>query len=136
MPEYLFVYGTLRRYLIQDPRLQHHAEFIAEASMRGLLYLLDGYPGAVDSNDFADNVLGEVYRLRRSQALFNVLDDYEECSAKFAQPHEYRREQRLVKLADGRECQAWVYLYNWDVTKLPQIVSGDFLGRDGTELQE
>lgn len=126
MSEFLFVYGTLRRQLIHNQRLQQHAEFIAEASMRGRLYLLDGYPGAVDSTDFADNVQGELYRIRRATALFAILDDYEECSAKFPTPHEYRREQRQVRLADGRQFQAWVYLYNWDVRHLVQIVSGEF----------
>lgn len=136
MSDYLFVYGTLRRHLINNQPLQHNAEFIAEASMRGRLYLLDGYPGAVDSTDFADNVLGELYKVHRPQALFNILDDYEECSARFARPHEYRREQRTVTLTDGRQFTAWVYLYNWDVRHLPQIVSGDFLGRDDATMQE
>lgn len=135
MSEFLFVYGTLRRHLIQNQRLQRNAEFIAEASMRGRLYLVNGYPGAVDSTDFADNVLGELYRIHRPPALFNILDDFEECSAKFAKPHEYRREQRQVNLPDGRQITAWVYLYNRDVADLTQIVSGDFLGRDGAGLQ-
>ncbi|MDT8310142.1 MAG: gamma-glutamylcyclotransferase family protein [Methylophaga sp.] len=136
MSEFLFVYGTLRRHFIQNQRLQQHAEFIAEASMRGRLYLLDGYPGAVDSTDFADNVQGELYRIRRLTALFAILDDYEQCSAKFAKPHEYHRQQRSVRLADGRQFQAWVYLYNWDIRQLAQIISGDFLGRDSVRFQE
>ncbi len=136
MSEFLFVYGTLRRQLIQHQYLQHHTEFIAEASMRGRLYLLDGYPGAVDSTDFADTVLGEVYRIHRTTALLAMLDDYEECSAKFARPHEYRRELRSVNLLDGRQLTAWVYLYNLDVRDLPQLVSGDFLGRDSVTVQE
>ncbi|MCX4188799.1 gamma-glutamylcyclotransferase family protein [Methylophaga sp. OBS3] len=136
MSDYLFIYGTLRHYLIQDMQLHQDTEFIGEASMRGRLYLLDGYPGAVDSVDFADNVVGELYRIRRQQALFSTLDDYEECSEKFPQPHEYRRELRPVSLADGRQIVAWVYLYNWDIRGLPQIVSGDFLGRDGASMQE
>lgn len=136
MSDYLFVYGTLRRHLIHDDNLHQHVEFMAEASMRGRLYQLDGYPGAVDSTDFADTVLGELYRIRRATALFAILDDYEECSAKFARPHEYRRQQRQISLADGRQFKAWVYLYNWDVRNLPQIVSGDFLGRDSAGFQE
>ena len=130
MSDYLFVYGTLRRQLIQNQQLQHHAEFIAEASMRGRLFLLDGYPGAVDSDDFADNVLGELYRIHKPQPLFAILDHYEECSVKFPKPHEYQRLVREVRLANGQQFKAWVYLYNRDVRHLPQIVSGDFLGRD------
>lgn len=136
MSEFLFVHGTLRRQLIQNQRLQQHAEFIAEGTMRGRLYLLDGYPGAVDSTDFADNVQGELYRICRSNALFAILDDYEECSDKFTKPHEYRREQRLIRLADGRQLIAWVYLYNRDFSHLAQIVSGDFLGQDSIRIRE
>lgn len=105
---------------------QQHAEFIAKATMRGRLYQLAGYPGAVDSTDCADQVIGDLYRIRRAKALFAILDDYEQCSAKFAKPHEYRRLLRQVNLADGRQFQAWVYLYNRDVRYLTQIVSGDF----------
>ncbi len=136
MAEFLFVYGTLRRQLIENQRLQHHAEFIAEGTMQGRLYLVDSYPGVVDSTDFADSVRGELYQIHHSAALFAILDDYEECSAAFAEPHEYRREQRQIRLADGRKFKAWVYLYNWDIRDLPQIVSGDFLGHDNAGVQE
>lgn len=135
MSEFLFVYGTLRRKLIENQRLHHHAEFITEATMRGRLYLSDGYPCAVDSTDFEDVVHGELYRIGRRSGVLAMLDDYEECSAKFATPHEYRREQRSVSLADGRKFNAWVYLYNWDVECLPQIVSGDFLGCDNADVK-
>lgn len=136
MSEFLFVYGTLRRQLIENQRVQYHAEFIAEASMQGRLYLSNGYPGVVDSTDFADLVRGEVYQIHNSSALFVILDNYEECSAMFAEPHEYRREQRQICLVDGRQFKAWVYLYNMDIRDLPQIVSGDFLGHDAAGFQE
>jgi hypothetical protein len=32
-----------------------------------------------------------------------------------------------VKLADGSSNEAWTYVYNWPVTKLPCIASGRFL---------
>jgi len=32
-----------------------------------------------------------------------------------------------VALADGSASDAWTYVYNWPVTKLPRIESGRFL---------
>lgn len=43
-------------------------------------------------------------------------------------PHEYSRKQLSIELIGGGSVVAWVYLYNHDVSKLQQILSGDYLG--------
>ena len=62
----LFVYGTLMRGFDHPMAqlLSRSADFIGEAHCRGRLYLIKHYPGLVLSDDPADIVFGELYRLR------------------------------------------------------------------------
>ena len=63
----LFVYGTLMRGFDHPMAqlLSRSAEFIGEARCQGRLYLVKHYPGLVLSDDPADVVFGELYRLRQ-----------------------------------------------------------------------
>jgi gamma-glutamylcyclotransferase (GGCT)/AIG2-like uncharacterized protein YtfP len=72
-------------------------------------------------------VFGELYRMLDRKRVLALLDDYEECSNKFPLPHEYIRKLLAIALAGGDSIAAWVYLYNHDVSKLQQILSGDYL---------
>lgn len=95
--------------------------------MCGILYEVCGYPGAIESNDGKAEVLGEVYKMLDPHQMLAILDDYEECSGSFAQPHEYSRKQIKIKLGGGGFVLAWVYLYQRDVSGLRRILSGDYL---------
>ncbi|WP_028008245.1 gamma-glutamylcyclotransferase family protein [Solimonas flava] len=125
---YLFVYGTLRRGAVVPARaaLDRHAEFIAHATLNGKLFEVDGYPGAVACAAGNDRVVGEAYRIRDQDALFRALDEYEECSARFPEPHEYVRAMHPVMLEDGIVVRAWVYLYTRPAEALCRIESGDY----------
>ena len=85
------------------------------------------YPGMIESSEITDKVFGEVYKISNSSKLIALLDDYEECSDKFPFPHEYIRKQRPVKLVNGAQVLAWVYLFNRDVSNLKAIKSGDYV---------
>ncbi len=85
------------------------------------------YPGMVPSTDGADQVFGELYRMRDAAELLRVLDEYEGCSEKHPKPHEYVRARVAVTTGDGATVQAWTYLYNRPVAHLPRIASGRFL---------
>ena len=127
--DHLFVYGTLMRGF-EHPMaklLSANADFLGAAQCRGRLYLVKHYPGLVTSDDPADVVHGELFRLRAREAMLREFDMYEACGEGFAPPTEYIREQLAVTLADGSASEAWTYLYNWPVTELPQIASGRFL---------
>jgi|SRR5882757_412534 len=127
--DHLFVYGTLMRGF-EHPMaklLSANADFLGAAQCRGRLYLVKHYPGLVTSDDPADIVHGELFRLRAREAMLREFDMYEACGEGFAPPTEYIREQLAVTLADGSASEAWTYLYNWPVTELPQIASGRFL---------
>jgi gamma-glutamylcyclotransferase (GGCT)/AIG2-like uncharacterized protein YtfP len=125
----LFVYGTLMRGFDHPMAklLSANADFIGEATCRGKLYLVRHYPGLVLSDDARDIVHGELFRMRAHDALLREFDMYEACGEGFAPPTEYVREMLQVTLADGSASEAWTYVYNWPVTKLPRIASGRFL---------
>ena len=126
----LFVYGTLMRGFDHPMAklLAANADFLGEAQCRGRLYLVKHYPGLVKSDDAADTVHGELFRLRAREAMLREFDMYEACGEGFAPPTEYVREMLPVTLADGSVGEAWTYIYNWPVTHLPRIESGQFMG--------
>ncbi|WP_461357485.1 gamma-glutamylcyclotransferase family protein [Bradyrhizobium sp. USDA 4454] len=127
----LFVYGTLMRGFDHPMAklLAGNAEFLGSAQCRGRLYLVKHYPGLVLSDDSADIVQGELFRLREPEAMLREFDMYEACGDGFPPPTEYLREMLPVTHADGSVREAWTYLYNWPVTELPRIASGKFLER-------
>jgi gamma-glutamylcyclotransferase (GGCT)/AIG2-like uncharacterized protein YtfP len=125
----LFVYGTLMRGFDHPMAklLSANADFLGDARCRGRLHLVKHYPGLVTSQDPADIVHGELFRLRAPDAMLREFDMYEACGEGFRPPTEYVREMLPVTLADGSVSEAWTYLYNWPVTELPRIGSGRFL---------
>jgi gamma-glutamylcyclotransferase (GGCT)/AIG2-like uncharacterized protein YtfP len=127
-PDLLFVYGTLMRGFNHPMArlLSGAADFLGEARCRGRLYRVKHYPGLVLSDDAADVVFGELYRLRQPAELLREFDMYEACGEGFAQPTEYLR-QMLPVVRDGGGSEAWTYVYNWPVAHLSRIASGRFL---------
>jgi len=130
-PNYIFVYGTLRRgtHSEMSKLLTKHAEFIDDAAYQGKLYKIDDYPGAVPSDDPDDAVQGEVYKLHQADAVLPLLDRYEEFGPAFPEPNEYIRRKQALLLKNGRRITAWVYLYNHPTEGLELIESGNFLNQ-------
>jgi gamma-glutamylcyclotransferase (GGCT)/AIG2-like uncharacterized protein YtfP len=129
MQDRLFVYGTLMRGFDHPMAklLSQAADFLGQARCRGRLYRVKHYPGLVLSDDADDVVFGELYRLRQPEPLLREFDMYEACGEGFAEPTEYVRQMLPVTLNDSAVSEAWTYLYNWPVTRLPRIASGRFL---------
>lgn len=125
--DYIFVYGTLRRDLADGMHrlLAGRCEFLSYGFMQGRLYEVNGYPGAVESENEEERVFGEIYRVTDS-GLLSMLDEYEECSDSFTEPREYVRKKVPVAVAGGRVVSAWVYVYNHETGGLGRIESGDF----------
>ncbi|MGD0961449.1 MAG: gamma-glutamylcyclotransferase family protein [Methylomonas sp.] len=126
----LFVYGTLKKNSRGEihPFLRGQADFIGKSWLPGLLYDAGHYPAAIYLPAGGRSVVhGELYRLHDPERVLRLLDDYEECSAKFPEPREYRRSLIAAPLPGGVELTlAWVYLYNRPVTGLEPIADGDF----------
>ena len=119
--EYLFVYGLLRSDIggPMQATLAHGAHLVGRASWRGRLYRVAGFPGAVprDGDEF---VVGELYELGKdAAALLEQLDAYEQV------PDDYLRIRSAVE-CEGREIDAWVYIWNRPTDGLERIESGDF----------
>src|SRR3954464_5067441 len=127
--DHLFVYGTLMRGFDHPMAqlLSRSADFLGDAHCRGRLYAIKHYPGLLLSDNPADIVHGELYRLRAPAELLREFDMYEACGEGFAEPTEYVRRTLPVTLDDGAVSEAWTYLYNWPVAHLPRIASGRFM---------
>jgi gamma-glutamylcyclotransferase (GGCT)/AIG2-like uncharacterized protein YtfP len=69
-------------------------------------------------------VHGEVYTLEHPAATFAWLDVYEGIHPQAPPLTEYLRTRRCVRLDDGREIVAWVYLYQWDLMWAPAVPDG------------
>ena len=124
----LFVYGTLRRNFAHPMGrlLARQARYLGSAHVAGRLYRVGHYPAFTPSRQAGEWVVGDLYDLAGSPGLLARLDRYEGLSALVALA-EYRREVLPAQLADGSYRLAWVYLYNRPVSRLPRLVSGDFL---------
>ena len=133
-----FVYGSLLTSANHPlgALMRSKATLVGPGYIRARLYMIadpltgaDAYPGAVPSRSAADRVHGELYNLEDDpSALFKVLDDYENCSAKYPEPHEFQRRRVSVTLSDGNSVSASAYLYNWDVSRARRLASGRFVG--------
>lgn len=122
----LFVYGTLRPGFegAMAQWLQSVARHIGLASTGGLLYQVADYPGFVPGNEGL--VIGDLFLLDDPDAILPVIDEHEECSAHFPQPHEYRRELLMVQ-GSGGPVEAWTYVYARETDGLALVEEGDYL---------
>jgi gamma-glutamylcyclotransferase (GGCT)/AIG2-like uncharacterized protein YtfP len=123
---YLFVYGTLRSGMNHPLHrlLERQAALIGLGSFRGKLFDLGRYPGTVPSRGSTDRVIGEVYRLKTSEAALKILDQYE--------GHRFRRKRVAVSLYNGSSVTAWIYLYRGSVKHRKPIPSGDYVQYRGS----
>jgi gamma-glutamylcyclotransferase (GGCT)/AIG2-like uncharacterized protein YtfP len=129
MQDRLFVFGTLLSgYDHPMARLvTQSCELIGPAHCQGRLYLVRHYPGMVLSDDPAEKVYGELYRMKWPDELLPSLDEYEGFGDGFPPPNEFVRELCRVTTQSGESCEAWTYLYNRPVDRLPRIASGRFM---------
>lgn len=127
--QYLFVYGSLRKAALQPAHqiLRRYACYIDEAYIYGQLYRVSDYPAAILVANSTTKVHGELYLLSAAAIVLAQLDEYEECSPRFAPPHEYTRVHQRVHCKKGGSQFAWLYCYNRDVSPLEPIITGDYL---------
>jgi len=121
--EFLFVYGSLRESIHHPMRnlLVRQGTCIGTGSLQGKLYDLGRYPGVVLSTARTDRVLGEVFRIIRSQQVLKLLDEYE--------GRRFKREQVAVVIDDVDKSQisCWAYIYKRSINGRVYIPSGDYL---------
>ncbi|MCW8890887.1 MAG: gamma-glutamylcyclotransferase [Sedimenticola sp.] len=128
-PYPLFVYGSLLKG-VDHPYHRHlarYCEYLGPGRLQGRLFEVNGYPGAITSDQTDEWVTGELYGIQESTPLFLILDEYEGCSDDDPLPHEYQRVLQPILLEDGSQLTAWTYCYAGDTSRLQQITSGDYL---------
>lgn len=130
-PEYLFVYGTLRRDAdhAMAKLLAASSRHVGQARFQGRLFQVSWYPCAVPSDLEDDQVFGDVFALHAeaTAGLLEMLDEYEGTKTEGGRAPYYRRERREVRLEAGGHLKAWIYLFNRATDGLKRIDSGDFL---------
>lgn len=125
---YLFVYGTLMAGVRSKMarRFHENSRFTGTGQLRGHLFDLGHYPGAVYDPDAETFVLGHIFELTDPTRFLPVLDAYEAVGTRFGQKGEYIRRECPV-LSGEKQLLCWVYLYNLPTAHLPRIPSGDYL---------
>lgn len=126
---HIFVYGSLRSEFDSPAQyvLRKHAEFIGKATFQGKLYMIDWYPGVVESDDPNGIVHGELYKFKDEGIVLSKLDRYEGCSPDNSAPHEFERKEKTVQLLNGEQIQAWIYIFVLPVSGKEKIASGDYI---------
>jgi gamma-glutamylcyclotransferase (GGCT)/AIG2-like uncharacterized protein YtfP len=114
MTDHLFVYGTLSpgnappEIAATVSRLRP----VGSASVRGRLYDLGEYPGAVLSEKSRTLIRGEVFELPADQNTLTALDNYEGFEPSKPSSSLFLRRVRAVTMDDGKRVRCWVYIYN------------------------
>ena len=126
----LFVYGSLRSGF-RSPAYEYISRFfnfIGEARVRGKLFDMGSYPGAVPASDDAF-IIGELYIIKDDSDFswaIGQLDDYEGVNVESDETQLYRRELAEASI-NNEVTPAWIYWYSGDVSGRPEIVSGDLM---------
>lgn len=123
----VFVYGTLRRGGSNHFRMVG-AVLVGKGTVEGEIHVIDLnpaflFPALVDAG--GKRVVGELYLVQ--DETLKALDDFEGVSEP---PHfndEYVRVRRMVKLENGEECTAWVWMWNRELGNGGLIESGNWL---------
>lgn len=123
----VFVYGTLRQgFRYHSYLLRSGARYLGNGRIRGHLYDLGEYPGALSSSSPYDRIEGELFELPDSTKQLKELDRLEEYNPDRPDESLFVRQRTIVQLENGRRVRAWAYF----VMKKPQrarlIPSGNY----------
>jgi gamma-glutamylcyclotransferase (GGCT)/AIG2-like uncharacterized protein YtfP len=126
MSDYLFAYGTLQPGLAPSKITRVAAKLrpVGEGFVRGALYDLGGYPGAVADPAAKGKITGTVMELPEGEDLLAQLDKYEGFDPQAPETSEYIRERQAVELKSGATVECWFYRYNRKPRDADQVESG------------
>ncbi len=126
MIQYLFAYGTLQPGCAPKKVAALAAKLrpVGEGFVRGALYDLGSYPGAVPHARAASNISGTVMELSEDMSILPQLDDYEGFDPQAPETSEFVRERQMVEMSDGRKIECWFYRYNGELDGVRAIASG------------
>ncbi|HZS08061.1 MAG TPA: gamma-glutamylcyclotransferase family protein [Blastocatellia bacterium] len=139
MSEFLFVYGTLRPELAPAEMKGVIGQLrpVAPASVRGRLYDLGEYPGALVDEAAGTVIVGSVFELPEDvHACFAALDEYEGFDPGDPEAGLFLRRQHIITLNDGRALSCWIYVCNRAADGLQPIAGGDYLKWRAEQLNQ
>lgn len=141
--KYLFAYGTLQPEHARDEvaHLVQSLEIVGKGTVRGTLYDMGEYPGAVLDPASSRCIHGTVFALPDQGGLLHSLDSYEEYDPGAPATSQFIRRLCPVQLTDGEEAGieeagiegtrdrvlvCWVYEYNRPVNGAPVTENGSY----------
>ena len=131
MSEYLFSYGTLLPQHAPSEvggivsKLRH----FGEGTVRGVLYDLGDYPGAVLDPSSDKRILGTVFRLPEDPNILVEFDRYEGFNPSTPGTSLFLRKRYPVELATGPTLECWIYDYNGKRVGAPVVTNGRYRPR-------
>jgi gamma-glutamylcyclotransferase (GGCT)/AIG2-like uncharacterized protein YtfP len=124
---HLFVYGTLLdNNNSYGAYLQQHCTLLQPGKLKGRLYDIGEYPGAIADIYSALYVHGSIYLMDEPEKILEFIDDYEGFGDNQAQPNLFIRIQADIETGNNT-VKCWVYVYNLAIEHLPTIRSGRYL---------
>lgn len=128
---HLFVYGTLSPGHAPPEIADTVSRLrpVGSASVRGRLYDLGEYPGAVLSKNSRSLIHGEVFELPGDAQTLSSLDNYEGFEPNKPASSLFIRRAWPVLMDDGTRLRCWIYVYNGAVKDAPPLRSGRYARR-------
>jgi len=125
---HLFVYGTLspRHAPPEIAATVRRLRPVGSASVRGRLYDLGEYPGAILSKSSRSVIRGEVFELPSDAQTLSSLDNYEGFEPTKPATSLFVRRTWPVVMDDGTRLRCWVYVYNGDTRRAQPVRSGRY----------
>lgn len=138
MNRHLFVYGTLEpahaptEIAVAVRRLRP----VGSGSVRGRLYDLGEYPGAIVSRTSRSVISGKVFELPEDDQVLSSIDTYEGFDPDHPQDSLFVRKRWPVTLADGSRMTCWIYTYNRKLGDARLNTSGSYTPRNGSRKRQ
>lgn len=126
--EYLFLYGTLLTGRPPDEVVGALKSLrrVGPAHVRGRLYDLGEYPGAILTPPTKKRIRGEIFEVPAQRAILNALDNYEEFDPTNLKDSLFVRTRASATLQNGSKVECWIYVYNDDPGTAPLLTGGTY----------
>ena len=122
----LFIYGTLLNHNNEFAvYLKDHSHFFANGKIKGKLYDIGEYPGAVLDDD-DEYIYGVILQIEDPEVVFLEIDDYEGYGDEQKEPNEFIRISADVETT-SEMVACYIYVYNLPVDGLEKIESGRYI---------
>ena len=127
MNDLLFIYGTL---LKEDNEyagyLKNNSTFYSKGRLKGKLYDIGEYPGAILSDDDDTCLYGNIVKMIEPDRVLPVINDYEGFGVDQSYPNEFIRVLGNIETGIGI-VTCWIYLYNLPITGLAVVKDGRYI---------